>query len=52
MHNVQTYSIADLHHVITVVGFAHGKAIQITPNVIGGTRINVPIWVYLAGTSG
>lgn len=52
MHNVQTCSIANLHHVITVVGFAHGKAIQITRNVIGGTRINVPIWVNLIGTGG
>jgi hypothetical protein len=47
MQNSETYSIANLHRVTTVVMLTHGKAIKIARDVVRGAGITVPISIHL-----
>jgi hypothetical protein len=47
MHNLQTYTIADLNLFATIVPLTNSEAIKITDNVICSTGICVSVWINL-----
>jgi hypothetical protein len=47
MKNSQTRSIANLHHVTTMVLLMHGEAIKIARDVVCGAGIIISIGIHL-----